>query len=216
MFINDIHGSLICTQQFDVKTATMQKPAIILRKKIDDSLTWEVTAMIQADKAIYNPASGRWDLVNGRLIEKGSDKAPLAAVAYSTDITPKDIPVRRQAEHKTFLSSRQLTALAEQKTKIKDLAQLYSQKYFRISDPIINIVMLLISLPVLVCRDPKTMKSAVLVSFTMTGACLATGFICKLMAPESVFGVFIPEFWAWLPVVVFLPLAVMQLDSMKT
>jgi len=156
MFINDDKGSLICTQRFDVKTSTMQNPTILVRKKAEDSSLWEVVAMIQAERAVYNPHEARWDLVEGVFIEKSASKPPLAAQAYTGDITPKDIPVRRQAEHKTLLSSRQLTALAGQKTKIKDVAQLYSQKHFRITDPIINMVMLLISLPVLVCRDPKT------------------------------------------------------------
>jgi hypothetical protein len=30
------------------------------------------------------------------------------------------------------------------------------------------------------------------------------------------FSGFIPEFWAWLPVLIFLPIAFVQLDSMKT
>jgi len=57
------------------------------------------------------------------------------------------------------MSSRQLAALAARQTKVKDMADLLSQKHFRITDPIINLTMLMVSLPVLICRDPRTMKS---------------------------------------------------------
>jgi lipopolysaccharide export LptBFGC system permease protein LptF len=109
-----------------------------------------------------------------------------------------------------------LAVLSAQRTKIKDLAQLYSQKHFRITDPIINLVMLMISLPILVCRDPKSMKSAVMISFATTTACFVTAFVCKMLAVEVVFERVMPELWAWLPVFIFAPIAFIELDSMKT
>jgi len=76
--------------------------------------------------------------------------------------------------------------------------------------------MLMISLPILVCRDPKSMKSAVMISFALTAGCYITNFICKLLAAEVVFGKVMPEFWSWLPVFIFLPAAILELDSIKT
>jgi hypothetical protein len=79
-----------------------------------------------------------------------------------------------------------------------------------------NLVMLMVCLPVLVCRDPKSMKSAVAVSFAITAASLIVSFVCKLFAAEAIFGRAIPELWAWLPVFIFAPVAFIELDSMKT
>ncbi len=94
---------------------------------------------------------------------------------------------------------------------------LYSQKHFRITEPIINLVMLMVSLPVLVCRDPKAMKSAMMVSLGLTAACSLTTFICKMVSTEPVlWGRLMPEFWAWLPLFIFVPIAFIQIDSMKT
>jgi lipopolysaccharide export LptBFGC system permease protein LptF len=215
-FIDDDNGSLICTEEFDVKTSTMYKPTIILRRRKDDSAVWEVTGRISAEKAVYNPQTGRWDLINGLLIEKGSQAGAQPIASYVSDITPKDIPVMRRSRNITMLSSHQLSVLAGQRTKIKDLAQLYSQKHFHITDPIISLVMLMVSLPILVCRDPKSMKSAIMISFATTTACFITVFVCKMLATEVVFDRVIPEFWAWLPVFIFAPIAFIELDSMKT
>jgi len=213
-FISDSNGSLICSQKFDVKTSTLYKPTILTRRKTPKPGIWEVTGRIEAEKAVYK--NGKWFLTDGRFTEKGSYKPPEPMAFYTSDITPKDIPVRRKSRHKTLLSSRQLAILAAQRTKEKDLAQLFSQKHFRITDPIINLVMLMVSLPILVCRDPKSMKSAVMISFAVTMACFITTFVCKLLATEVVFQRIIPEFWAWLPIFIFLPIAFIELDSMKT
>jgi len=215
-FITDKNGSLICSQRFDVKTSTLHKPTIIVRRKKPDSAIWDVTGWISAEMAVYNSPKKRWDMVSGRLYRKGSHKPAQQLEFYGSDVSPKDIPVLRKSRYKNLLSSQQLAALAGQQTKIKDLSQLYSQKHFRITDPIINFVMLMISLPILVCRDPKTMKSSVAISFGITAACFITTFVCKLLATEVVFERVMPEFWAWLPVFIFLPIAVIELDSMRT
>jgi lipopolysaccharide export LptBFGC system permease protein LptF len=216
-FITDDNGSLICSQSFDVKTSAFLKPTIILRRRTSKPGIWEVTGKISADRAVYNDRTRKWDLINGQFIDAYSLQGPQPVASYDTgDLSPKDISVRRSSTYKTLLSSRQLAVLTAQAAKIKDIAQLYSQKHFRITDPIINLAMLMVSLPVLVCRDPKAIKSAVLISFALTGLCFVTAFVCKMFATEVIFDRVMPEMWAWLPVFVFVPLAFIELDSMKT
>ena len=226
-FIADSSGSLICSQRFDVGTSTLEKPTILQRRETSRTGVWEFVARIDAGKAVYNYQTGLWDLFSidpnsgqwapyGVRIERGAQDEPQRITSYASDITAKVIPVMRKSEQKTLLSIRGLNALAAQGTQIRDQAQLYSQKHFRITDPLVNLVMLLISLPILVCRDPKSMKSAVLVSFSLTGACFIITFVCKILATEVVFDKVMPELWAWLPVFIFLPVAFIELDSMKT
>jgi lipopolysaccharide export system permease protein len=226
-FITDGNGSLICSQRFDVETSTLQKPTILQRRLTSRPGVWEFVARIDAGKAVYNEQAGRWDLYSidpnsgqwapyGVRIERGAQSEPQKIASYESDLTAKAIPVMRKSEQKTLLSLVQLNALAAQGTQIRDQAQLYSQKHFRITDPLINLVMLMISLPILVCRDPKSMKSAVLISFSLTGACFITTFVCKILATEVVFDKVMPELWAWLPVFIFMPVAFIELDSMKT
>lgn len=216
-FIDDGEGSLICSQKFDVKTSTLYQPTIIIRRKAKTGI-WEVTGQISAVKAVDIHNDGQWILTNGQFIAKDSIKGPQPIGSYTSDITAKEIPVRRKSEHKTLLSSWQLSALAAQAqhgAKITDLGELYSQKHFRITEPIINLAMLMVCLPILVCRDPKSMKSAVMISFFMVGVCFVATFICKMFAPEAD-SFYQIGFWAWLPVFIFLPTAFIELDSMKT
>jgi lipopolysaccharide export system permease protein len=215
-FITDGNGSLICSKKFDVQTSTLHNPTIITRRKTSKPGIWEPIGRTSAEKAVHDPNTREWNLTNGRFTEKDSRNIAQPVASYPSDITPKDIPVRRKSRHLILLSSRQLAVLAAQSTKIKDRAQLYSQKHFRITEPIINLAMLMVCLPILICRDPKSMKSAIMISFGLTMACFITTFACKMLATEVIFDRIMPELWAWLPAAIFLPTAFIELDSMKT
>ncbi len=223
-FMSDGEGSLFCTNRYDEKTQTMSGPTIILRHKLDEDPLWEVTGKIEADRAEYNRELGGWDLVNGSLrkiargdTEAGSILMPETVDFYKSDLTPEDIPLRRQENYKSLLSSAQLKDLGQKRgTRIKDKAEFCLHQHSRITKPIINLVMLLVALPVLVCRDPKMMKSAIMTSFGITAACFVVTFVCEMMATEVFLGQIHPERWAWAPVFIFLPIAVIEIDSMKT
>jgi lipopolysaccharide export LptBFGC system permease protein LptF len=224
-FISDANGSLICSRKFDAKNSTLYEPVILLRRQIPGSLVWSSTGWIEAKSATYDPKSECWRFDRGVYTpiqnadsadKQAADIKRVPIAFYKTDLSADDIPIRRRAEYKALLSSGQLTQLAAEGTKLKDLAMLYSQKHFRITDPLMNIVMLLVCLPVLVCRDPKSMKSAITVSFVITSASLVICFICKLFATEEFFGRIAPELWAWLPIFIFAPIAFIELDSLKT
>lgn len=217
-FIADGNGSLICSRQYDVGTRTFQLPTIITRQRVPDTSMWKTTGCISGDAMTYNAQTGKWDLVNGQFASADSGEPPQPIESYqATDLLPKDIPVRQKQGHNALLSWRQLTALASQKTALKDKAQLLSQKHFRITDPIISLTMLMVSLPVLICRDPRGMKSAILLSFILTAACFVFTFVCKMLSTEvAIADRVMPELWAWLPVFIFLPIAFIELDSMRT
>ena len=218
-FISDDKGSLFCSPKFQVKQEIMNKPVIIKRTLKPDSVNWDITGIIQADSAKYNADNEQWDLVNGSfqsvLRASGSRSGqPAQVLSYPSSLKPKDIPVRRKSANMDLLSSYDLMRLARQNPK--DLPRLYAQKNFRITDPIINLIMLMICLPILVCRDPKAMKSAIMISFATTALCYITAFVCKMMASEEFFGRIVPQLWAWIPIFIFLPIAFIELDSMKT
>jgi len=226
-FIGDDKGSLVCSQRFEMETLTLYRPTILIRSELSSTGIRRVTGRIDAERAVYDNKTKQWNLFSkdpqtdelcsyGLYYEMGSPGEPQPVAYYQSNLTAREIPVRRKSEHKNLLSLAQLSDLEAQGTETRDLAQLSSQKHFRITDPLINLVMLMISLPILVCRDPKSMKSAVMISFAITGACFVTTFVCKILATEVVFDRVMPALWAWLPVFVFLPIAFIELDSMKT
>lgn len=224
-FIGDDNGSLISTQSYNENTQQMQHVLIILRESVPGQPgIFRVTGKIQADSAVYNPQRGGWDLVNGRrtlITPTGSDSAMLPYSEevdfYTTHLSAMEIPIRKREGFKTLLSLRQLNELEDNPgARQTDLAALAFQKHTRITDPIINLIMLMVALPVLVCRDPKAMKSAILISFATTLSCFLVVFICKLFATEVFFGQTRPVLWTWLPIFIFFPVAIIEIDSMRT
>jgi lipopolysaccharide export system permease protein len=221
-FLPDSRGSLISSPYFDIGSQTMYWPTIITRSRRDPSSPWQVTGRITADSAVYDHASGGWRLENGRYLAAPVMAPtvrfePVRAIgSYQTEININDIIIRRQSDFLSLMSWRDLSAMTRQKIKVRDVAQLLSEKHFRVTEPMINLIMLMIALPVLVCRDPRALKSAIGVSFILTASCYLVTFICKMAAPEHTLIGLHPEIWAWLPVFIFLPVSFLQLDAMKT
>jgi len=212
----------------------MTNPAIILREGGDDGI-WTTTAWIMADKAVFNRQTGAWDFqtqtispdgeiqTGGAVIQQLERKMQDTAVSikkqtvlsYKSSLTPELLPIRRQEQFTSLLSSKQLHELSSA-GYVRNRPKLYMEKHSRFTDPLVNFVMLLVALPILVCRDNKSMKAAIMISFLTTGACFIAVFVCKMFATEELFGFIRPDIWVFMPVVLFLPIAVLEIDAMKT
>jgi lipopolysaccharide export system permease protein len=224
-FTGDDNGSLISARSFEESTRTMYDPLIILRQKGDEPDTlFHVVGKIQAAKAVYDAEHSGWVLTGGQLLRlpvEGQDpvmsQRPEAVEFYPSNLTAADIPIRRREGFKDLLSLRQLTELENNPgARQTDLAELALQKNSRITDPIMNLILLMVALPVLVCRDPKAMKTAIGISFLTTASCFIVIFACKLFATEVVFGQIRPALWTWMPIFIFFPIAWIEIDSMRT
>lgn len=215
-FLADENNSLICADRFYTKEEAFHNITIIQRRPMQMRPgIYEVVGRIQADKATYNHETQVWDLTNGSFLSAdGTGGVQERATYQAADLVPEDIPVLVMADI-SLLSWRQLVTKTAHNPR--DIKLIYSQKNFRITEHIINLVMLLVCLPVLLVRDPRSMKTAVMASFGLTGACMVVTFACKMLATENNFlASFPPEFWAWLPVFIFVPVAFIELDTMKT
>ena len=222
-FLGDAHGSLICCQLYEEKTQTMTAPLIVLREP-EDADTWRVTGRIQARQAVYDPARKGWVLEDGLLLrvpktgKQEPDFQDSAAVDfYATDLDPKQLPLRRREGFKSLLSLRQLTEMEQSPgTRRTEMAEIALQKHSRITAPIINMIMLMVALPVLVCRDPRNMKTAIIISFLTTAGCFIVSFLSSIFATEVFFGQVRPALFSWLPIFIFFPIALIEIDSMRT
>jgi len=221
-FMPDRHNSLICTDRYEA--GVMARVTILLRRPVVGRPgQFEVVDVIQAERATWDGERGGWVLEQGRYwgtVERArlgaGDSAARTVDFYATDLTPSLIPLRQQEGYKALLSYRQLLALERQEKRIRDVAELYVQKHARITGPVVNMVMLLLALPVLVVRDPKVLKSAILKAFALVIVCFTVATLCRMFAAEEIFGRIRPEVWTWAPIVIFTPIAFMELDAMKT
>lgn len=226
-FVGDNKGNLISSYLYEEKLQTLHRPLIILRQPIQgQEQVYRVVGKIWADFADYNSERGGWDLINGKKTEidleganpqAGTSQYEVPVDFYETSLTARDLPIRKREGYKSLLSLRQLNELQNNPgVGQRDMASLAVQKHSRITDPIMNLIMVMVALPVLVCRDPKAMKTAIIICFLTTISCFIVGFACKLFAAEVFFGQYRPVLWTWIPIFIFFPVALIEIDGMKT
>ncbi len=151
-----------------------------------------------ADSAQWVPATtlqpSRWQLTGGALF-------------MPSDLTVDDLHMQESDKQTAYMSTAQLSErLASGKTTDPEGTKL--TRNIRFADPVNNLVMLLLGLPFILSRE-RNIKASVLMCVIMVSAFFAFTFICRYMG--------IGPFWgAFLPILLFGPIAVVMLDAVKT
>jgi len=99
---------------------------------------------------------------------------------------------------------------------VGDLLKLRDARY---SQPLSNIVLLLLALPFVLIADPRQLKAASLYCVCVSGLFLGMAFVCFQLAanpPNPAWRAGWSAIMAWLPILIFGPLAAVLLDKMKT
>ncbi len=202
----------------DDKPAHLDVVDIIER---DDKL--QVTAHISADSADYDPPNGQWILKNGQHVtglgvgQNRSQPAPIAA--WKTSISPEEISLFRSSDFTELLSTDKINQLLQREKSYGKIA-LLRVKHFRWSQLIINIVLLLLAIPCVLTREPGTLKTDILKCVILTGTCMASIFLARQIAGNPpMTGNWTqqwPSIMAWIPIFIFLPIAIFLWDRKHT
>jgi len=135
-----------------------------------------------------------WRIEDGRLF-------------LATDLTSEDLVLRQSSKWLDFLSVGQLTTLSRMK-RVPDERSVRLLIQARATEPINNLIMLLLGLPFILSRE-RNIKASASLCLLMVGTFYAFIYICRYMD--------LPPIWAaWLPVLLFGPLAAVMIDSVKT
>ena len=182
-------------------------------------LEGKAVGRITADQADWDPLKQLWVLQNGKYFsfQKSQDHSELEAEVlpvryYQSGITADYLWLQRNSNYKSYMSYFEITHLLRRGLKPAERAEAVSERHFRFTDPIINMVMLLLGLPMLVSRERRNTKTAIFLAILGAGGCFVTTFTCKLLGG----GLINPLLAAWIPIIVFLPLSVIALDTLKT
>jgi lipopolysaccharide export LptBFGC system permease protein LptF len=152
-------------------------------------------AVIHAPQATWNSHESRWDLVDG-------------AVFVRSDLGPQDILLRQSSRWLEYVSFTQLGELID-KGMVADVRAAQLSRHLRITEPINLLLMLLLPMPFILSRE-RNVKASVGVSVLVVGLFYVSMYMIRYVDN-------IPAAWAaWLPTLVFGPIAVVLLDSIKT
>ena len=181
-------------------------------------------AHIMADKGEWDAKKREWTLTNGRLVTglrpKDSVSKEKPYPAYRSSITPDEIALYGSSEFVELLPTSRITMLLA-RPKSYGTNSLQRVKHSRFTQPLLNVLLLLLAVPCVVSREPGKIKQGIFQCVALCGACLATIFLCYQLAgtPPSSSAKWVdtwPALMAWMPILIFGPVAVWLLDRVKT
>lgn len=213
-FTPDSLGNLLQSPSFDPPTQTLTSPTFLERN--DRGVT---KRRISAAQAVWEPSSNAWRLIDAKVIslpDADNGEPPGAASTqgmdvYPTSITPQVLIVRHHGQFASMLSMEQIRAMLAM-PGITDAASLKRHLYSRFAGVMVDLLVLLISLPAFLLREPsnlliQSVSCAVVSIPAIIGA--AIGMMMQLPGIPPAVGVF-------LPALVLIPVAMARLTTIKT
>jgi lipopolysaccharide export system permease protein len=202
---------------------------VIERRAVEETIdgihvkNWKPAAYIRAETAFWNPQTQSWDLVNGRRVtglgptDIRSIPAP-QGIYKSSNVTPEEINLYRSGNYVDMLSTQRINELLDRPKSYGRLS-LLRVKHSRFTQPLMNVILLLMAIPCVLTREPGRLKSGATKCLLLMGIGLGSVFLTAQMAANPPAGA-TPDVWAalmaWLPIFIFGPLAMVMLDRIKT
>jgi lipopolysaccharide export system permease protein len=210
--------SVLVAGMYDPKQRNMRDMDLVER---NDELM--PTAHLMADSARWNAAANRWDLTGGRyasnLLRGERSGAETPVQTYSGTLTPDEIDLYHGSEAVEFLSTHKINELLA-RPKSYGASGLNKIKNLRLTQPFMNVVLLLLAVPSVLTFDPKTLKTAATKCLTLMGLAMSSVFLCQQIAGQPPLGAVWINLWpalmSWMPIFVFAPLAVFLLQRVRT
>ncbi len=217
-FVRFSDNSLLSADKYDPAAKQMTGVVIFERDKETSMLTRHIVAETATWEMRKDEPREAWIMTNVIMEDDGPkadikqhDARKVPMVAYDSEMTPAQLDLIFQKKAVDYLSSSQVRRLAEFSPDINK-PLLYKIMHLRVTQPLMNIIMLLIGIPFLLTREPNRLIVNILYCFAVTGVVFVATFVLFQMGGTQLD----PLLAAWLPVLVFGPLALVMLDFIQT
>jgi len=215
-FLEDRSNTLLSAMNYNPNTQVMEE--VIAMERDEDG---QITAKISADAAEWDDEKDSWKLIRGVRYAPSAEKAEFVVAGemgrkpleyYQSDWRPADLGLRQSTNWTWFLNIRQLNDLLKKPHLIANLNEVISARHIRLTQPILNILLLLLGLPFFLNREPHNMLVSVGFCLLAAISCFLISFVAQTMASS----VNCPALAAWLPILIFGPLAAILMENIKT
>lgn len=220
--MQDDASNLLHAGRYYMPTAT-QPARMEVFDVIERDEQFRPAAHLSADSAVYDPAAKQWRLTNGRrttgLLPGQARTAPQPIDIWKTSITPEEINLYRSSDFVELLPMSKIDELLSRPKSFGTIS-LMRTKQFRLSQLILNVILLLLAIPCVLTREPGTLKQAALKASILVGLCMGITFLARQLAGNPPPGEKWLDLWplmmAWAPIFLFLPVAMFLLDRLHT
>jgi lipopolysaccharide export system permease protein len=213
-FTADSDGNLLQAPGFDPHTGSLRSPTFLERDE-----RGRTRRRISADSAVWDAQHNGWSFTNGIAITlqpaTQNDSAATSRTEpislYQTSLSPQVLIVRRYGQFAGMLSLSQIRQMLDT-PGIADAPTLQRHQYARFSVVLVNLLVLWITLPCFLLREPsnllvQTVMCASMAIPGMMGA--AIGMMVEMPGIPPAVAVF-------LPVLVLIPVALARFTYIKT
>jgi lipopolysaccharide export system permease protein len=214
-FVQDGKGGLLSALNYSPADEQI-KHMLVIRRTPSGSLQEIITAEV----ANWDEQRQTWNLVRGGNMYKDTKASNpglqqtqiqrTGVATYDSSLGPKELMYRQNSQWTDFLSLARIRQLEQD--KMGPQTRLAKVKHSRVTTPIMNVVLLIIGLYAFLHCQPRPIIKDATISLVMAGICFGTTFVAINLVSTSTH----PELPAWLPVIVFGPIAAVLLDSVKT
>jgi lipopolysaccharide export LptBFGC system permease protein LptF len=179
---------------------------------------------ISAKKAVWDRGKESWKLTDAQIMtglrpgETPSTQPWAANQPYRSGLTPEEIGLYRSGDYTQLLSTEKINKLLNESQRY-GANQLMRVKHTRFTQPLLNIILLLLAIPCVLTREPGQLRSAAMKCLILTGVCMAAIFVTSMLAgqpPKAEWASTWPAVMAWVPIFIFGPISVWLLDRVKT
>lgn len=167
--------------------------------------------LIFAYTAQWDESRRTWVLEQGLRYNAVSAPLGLPIAEYPFGLAPEQLVLRRDAQWADLLSLRELNALVRSKN-LANRVPIEMSRHLRVTQPLVQLLLLALALPFFLCRAPTNVLNAGGRALLLSGVFFMVVFVASSVVRDS--GV--ASFLAWLPILVFGPIAVMRLANVKT
>lgn len=213
--IRDSRNAILTALEFDAQRGWLGKVFIV---EPDDARA--PRNLIVADEAHYDDARKVWRLTRGvrhRLDAtpraEGARAAPEEAVLdVSINLTPSELVLRRRSQWSELLSLNELNALVRSQN-LANRPTLDMFRHTRLTQPLLQLLVLFLALPWFLTREPENVLSAGLRALLATAALYLVAFLTQgAMGDDELTRALL----AWFPIIVFAPFTLILLANLKT
>ncbi len=180
------------------------------------------TGHVSAERADWEPRQKRWRLTKGLLVtglRPGDKVEQQPADHYQSSITPDEVALYRSSGYTAMLSTPRINELLK-RPKSYGTLDLLRVKHSRFTQPLLNVVLLLLAVPSVLSREPGRIRFGLMQCALLCGLCMASIFISQQLAGTPPGGSQWTDRWpalmAWMPLLLFGPVAVWLLDRVRT
>jgi len=199
LFTADSLGHLLQAPRFTPSTGMLELPMIL---ELDEQ--GRTKRRITATQAAWSEEQNAWRLTEGRGTLPGGNDPTLGEVAmriepvhsWPTDLSPRALMVRRHNQYATMLSLEQINQMLDTgRVADREKDKLLRYSYSRFSSVMVNLLVLLLTLPCFLLREPanllrqSVMAASLAIPATMGSA---IGMMVDMPGIPPALGVFLP------------------------